>query len=361
LQEDSRRLHGLPRHRLGEEFTARVMRSVRQRGAAERGRRAAYEAALPLWTSAAAAAAVLIAVGFGSFFYFAHPAPDARPASVQTPPDAPPLDPTPALEERGKGAGPAMAENHAPPPKPPNAQQPPEELPMPEVAAKEGTKPAVNPEAVIGSETPQPDMEMFKPHVVKPPFMLVEEVRSLQAEKLRKTLGEEKALRVELPCNDTARGFRRLQAALKEVGVTLAIDAAAQNRLDKPRLRSNYVLFVEDLTAEDLARALAKVGAEDRKAAEAKPKPDGQFSKVVVNRLVEADLKELSSVLRVDAAQLQPGTGKGKGTERLALAVTYNPERPKANSPEVRRYLENRKPARPGAIQVLLVLREAPR
>jgi hypothetical protein len=43
------------------------------------------------------------------------------------------------------------------------------------------------------------------------------------------------------------------------------------------------------------------------------------------------------------------------------MAVTYNPERPKPNSPEVKRYFDNRKPARPGALQVLLVLREAPK
>jgi hypothetical protein len=358
LQEDSRRLQGLPRRRLGEDFTARVMRSVRQRHAEESRRRAAREAALPLWTSVAAAAAVLIAVGFGSFYYFTHPAPDTQSAAVKPPSGDPAPEATPD-NEVSRDNGSRVADNHTPPPDRPKGA--PEELPMPEVAKNDPPKESVNPETVIGSETPQPDMEMFKPHVVKPPFSLLEDVRAIQADRLRKALGEETALRVELPCNDTAKGFRRLQAALKEVGVGLAIDAAAQNRLDKPRLRSNYVLIVEDLTAEELARALAKVGADDKKAAEAKPKPDGQFSKMVVNRLVEADIKELSAVLRVEAAQLQAGSGKGKGTERLALAVTYNPERPKANSPEVKRYLDSRKPARPGALQVLLVLRETPR
>jgi anti-sigma-K factor RskA len=357
LQEDARRLHALPRHRLGEEFTARVLRGVRQRNAEERSRRAAREAALPLWTSVAAAAAVLIAVGFGSYFYFTHQPPDDRSAAARTQP----TDPTPDPDNGSKDNGSRVVDNHTTPTDPPKTPQPREELPMPVAVNPEKPKDPVNPETVIGSETPQPDLEMFKPHVVKPPFMLVEDVRALHAERLRKELGEETALRVELPCNDTAKGFRRLQTALKEVGVTLAIDAAAQNRLDKPRLRSNYVLFVEDLTAEELARALARVGADDKKAAEARTKPDGQFSKVVVNRLIEADVKELSTVLRVEASQLQPGSGKSKGTERLALAVTYNPERPKANSPEVKRYLESRKPARPGALQVLLVLRETPR
>jgi hypothetical protein len=360
LQEDARRLRALPRHHLGEEFTARVLRSVRQRGSEERRRRAAREAALPLWTSVAAAAVVLLAVGFGSYLYFSQPGPDNPSVAVKPAPADQPSDPTPDPNAVGKDNGSAVADTHNPPTRPQEPQGP-EELPMPVVVDGDKPKDPVKPGNLFGIETPQPDMEMFKPYVVKPPFMLVEDIRTSQADRLRKSLGEETALRVELPCNDTAKGFRRLQAALREVGVTLAIDAAAQNRLDKPRLRSNYVLFMEDLTAEELARALAKVGSEDKKAAATKPKPDGQFSKMVVNRLVEADLKELSEVLRVEPRQLQAGSGKGKGTERLALAVTYNPERPKANSPEVKRYLENRKPARPGALQVLLVLRETPR
>jgi hypothetical protein len=219
----------------------------------------------------------------------------------------------------------------------------------------------VKPGKLFGQEVPLPDLEIFKPHIVKPPFALLEKVHELRADQLRKQFGEEPTLRIELPCADTARGFRRLQTALKEAGVSLAIDAAAQNRLDKPRLRSNYVLFVEDLTADELAGLLAKLGSDDKKASEHRTKPDGQFSKMVVNAISDADRRELSVVLHVDQNVLQPGAGKGKGAERLAMAVTYNPERPKPNSPEVKRYFDNRKPARPGALQVLLVLREAPK
>src|SRR6476469_3787745 len=65
LQEDARRLHALPRHQLGEEFTARVLRAVRQRQAERRRRPAAREATFPVWAGFAAAAAVLLAVSFG--------------------------------------------------------------------------------------------------------------------------------------------------------------------------------------------------------------------------------------------------------------------------------------------------------
>jgi hypothetical protein len=362
LQEDARRLRALPRHHLDSEFTARVMRAVRQQRAEANRRRATREAVFPLWTGVAAAAAVLLAVGLGSYFYFAQPglddAPDSRMAYTTPTPVDPPPPPKDGSREEGSTQ---VVQLPVKPAEAPNQSPRPEQLPMPEIAANDKPKDPVNPDGIIASETPQPDMEMFKPAVVKPPFYLLEEVRKLQVDRLVKGFGPETALRIELPCFDTAKGFRRLQDALKDVAVALAVDAAAQNRLSKPRLRSNYVLFLEDLTADELARVLTRVGSDDKKAAQARPKPDGQFGTMVVNRLSDADRKELSDVLRVDPRVLQAGAGKGKGAERLALAVTYNPERPKANSPEVKRYLDNRRPARAGALQVLLVLRETPR
>jgi len=361
LQQDSRLLHALPRQHLDDEFTARVVQAVQQGQVDARRRAAARQASFPAWAGFAAAAAVLLAVGVGSFLFFTQP-PNDSPVAIHTDPSADPdPDPMPNLDPAPKDEGAsAVAQTPAPPPN--RASDPPkvEELPMPIVRVDPPKNP-IKPEEFQAAPTPLPDMEVFKPAVVKPPFSLLEDVREIQADKLLKKLGQERALRIELPCHDTAKAFRRVQAALKEAGVTLAIDPAAQNRLDKPALRSNYVIFLEDLTADELARTLARVGSDDRKAAEVKPKPQGQFTKMVVNGLSDADRKELSDVLRVEARQLQAGSGKGKGGERLALAVTYNPERPKVNSPEVKRYLDNRKPDRTGALQVLLVLRESAR
>jgi hypothetical protein len=359
LQEDSARLRGLPRQRLDDQFVSRVLQAIDHRPP----RRLPVRPPVPpQWAAFAAAAAVLLAVSLGSFLYFAQSPhetvpdgplvqnnqPEPKPESLPTAPDI-------KNDDKAVAATPA--------PSVPNVAEPsgPEHLDMP-LVQNDDVKEKNPADGVITQETPLPGMEMFKPHVVAPPFALLEDVRTLQADKLRTQFGSETTLRIELPCADTARGFKRLQGALKDAGITLAIDAAAQNRLDKPRLRSNYVIFVEDVTADELARFLARVGSEDKKAAEAKPKPDGQFSKMVVNRLSDADRKELAVVLHVEARQLQTGPDKpGKGTERLALAVTYNPERPRANSPEVKRYLDNRKPARSGAVQALLVLREMPR
>jgi hypothetical protein len=108
------------------------------------------------------------------------------------------------------------------------------------------------------------------------------------------------------------------------------------------------------------------------------------------------DRKELSELLSIDPKQVQstkPGTplnvdihkplsettaeqvaqslaGQGgtprpepskpavKPPEHLALVLAYNPVRPRPGSVEIKRFLDNRKPPRSGAIQVLLVLRD---
>jgi hypothetical protein len=203
-----------------------------------------------------------------------------------------------------------------------------------------------------------PALEMFqKPRVAQVPVFPLMDVRDIEAAKLVKELQKAPAFRIELPCNESSRAFRRVEAALKEAGTTLVIDQAAQNRLRQPRWRSNFVFYLEDVTPDELARVLARIGAEDRKVAEAKPRPDGQFSKLVLDPLSEADRKQMLDLFRHDTRPLT-APARGAGKERLALAATYNPERPRPGSPEVKRYFESRKPLRPGALQVLIVLRE---
>jgi hypothetical protein len=364
LQEDAQRLHALPRQHLGDEFTARIVRAVRQRQAQQRQRDLDRQGTWPLYAALAAAAAVLLAVGLSSYFFFAQSMRPISPGDLsanntRSGPELP-AGPTADPQEGGKTENdPTNPDPHPAPADPGKKPASPERLGPPVVVSNDKPREPGNSPEVLGQEMPLPNMEMFKPHVVKPPFQLLEDVRKIQAKVLRQQFGSESALRIELNCIDTAKAFHRLQAALKSAGVTLVIDANAQNRLDKSRLRSNHAILVEELSADELVRLLERVGSDDRKAAEAKPK-DGQFTKMVVTRLSDDDRKELSQVLRVDANLLQPGLGKGKETERLALAVTYNPElgRPRPNSPEVKRYLENRKPAQAGAVQVLLVLRE---
>ena len=57
-------------------------------------------------------------------------------------------------------------------------------------------------------------------------------------------------------------------------------------------------------------------------------------------------------------AQLaKKGKSAGKTPEHSALALPMAPVRPLRGSAEIKRFLEGRKPFRPGSIQVMIVLR----
>ena len=105
--------------------------------------------------------------------------------------------------------------------------------------------------------------------------------------------------------------------------------------------------------------------------------------------MTERDHKELSDLLGVDPAPTRPpketgplgvdphkpvadaaaaqvaAAGPGRAgqvrrqtaSDHPVLVLPYNPVRPKRDSAEIKRFLEERKPMRPGTIQVLLVLR----
>jgi hypothetical protein len=256
----------------------------------------------------------------------------------------------------------------------PGEEGPRERLSVPPVVIADSPREPVASNNTPGSPPPDPPaaltvpldgMEMFRPSVARVTLPPLLEVHQLQAEQVTPLLAKGTAFRIELPCPDTARGFRRLEAALKAHGTTLIIDREAQFRLTRPRLKSNFAIFVEDISPEELARALVQVGSDDRKAAAAKPQPDALFSKMFVEPMSETDRKDLRDLFRHDirpvttpprpSATVRPPV---RGQERLALGVTYNPVRPAPGSVEVKRFFDSRKPIRPRTVQVLIVLRE---
>jgi hypothetical protein len=190
-------------------------------------------------------------------------------------------------------------------------------------------------------------------------------------------------------CLENAKALPRLQAAFGAHGIKFLIDKDAQTCLTK-RLKTNYVLYMEDVTAAELATILQEIGRADKKA---EAQRDGQFDRIMVNPLGPDDYKELSSLLGVDAKVLQsskPGIdprkpvsdgtadnvirvleGQGpprpdpsrppvvKAPERLALVLASHVARPRSPSKEVKQFLDSRKERRPGTVQIVLVLRQS--
>jgi hypothetical protein len=174
--------------------------------------------------------------------------------------------------------------------------------------------------------------------------------------------------------------------------VKVVIDRAALARWKKS-LKTHYAFYMEDLTPEELSRLLQDLGAEDKKV-----DPKQRFNKIIINHLTPADRKELCSLLGVDPKALPAKGGQQKGPlgvdltkplskkteeqvadalagkgpprpqpgkepaaktpDRLALVLSYNPVRAApSSSKEIKQFLTSRPGQRPGAVQVLLVLR----
>lgn len=402
LQADAQRLRHAPRATPTRDLVPDVLQAIASlKVQPVRRRPVARPAPLPAWAGLAAAAAVLLVVSGTSYLYFqsaqselaadvplvrAEPRsesePDARPwelvpppqvASAALPPEEDPAPETPAT--------PPAAVVQAPAPRTPDPESPPADVPLPD-------------RGVLGTRARKPDLFQEVPD---PQLALILSLRDLEQEKQRQRLMDElhkdSAYRLEIGCFESARAFEQLHAAFRAQGVRLVIDPDAAACL-KLGLKMNYVLYTDQVTAEELTKVVQLLGSDDRKA-ETRRRGDGQFDKMIVSRMTETDHKELARMLGVDPTQLPPPRPrsplevdirrplaettkdqvtqslKGQGPprpesrkasprvpERLAVVLAYNPTRPRpASSKEVKQFLDARREARPGSLQMFLVLR----
>jgi hypothetical protein len=403
LQEDARALRELPPVRPPADLSEAVLRGIAERRLTPARRRAARPvAAYPEWAGLAAAAAVLLVLGVASYFYFAHafqrdtaaPLASSRPEAPQPAPEVKHTDDSAVARRQGEDKDPPKHEERHEAPRP--APAPPAVAKAPP-GADSGPKPAPKPPEAPGPDAVLTDrnMEMFKLDEVQVALPVTLSVRDLEKDaarrKLLDELGKDSAFRLELPCRDGTRAFERLQAVCKARHVGLHIDATAQARLKQPKWRTNYVVYLEGLTPDEWAGLLRQLVQEDAKGAR-KP-TDRQFDGLVLTRLSPRDHKELADLMGLDptrtspkpagplgtdlhkplseqtaeqvaqalagqgGARPQPGKPAAKAPEHLALVLAYNPVRPRPGSPEVKRFLDGRKPTRPGTVQVLLILR----
>jgi hypothetical protein len=400
LEEDARALRALPPVRPAADLSEAVLRGIAERRLAPARRRVLRPVpAYPEWAGLAAAAAVLLVLGLASYLYFARafqreaPLAENRPGTSQPAPEVKPAD-ADAVARRAEGTPPSKDEGAKGPPKP----APPPSAVVKGPDKKDQPRPAPQP----APEPPKPDavltdrnMEMFKLDEVRVSLPVTLSVRDLEKDAARRKLLEEldkdSAFRLELPCGDGTRAFERFQAVCKARHIGLHIEGAAQVRIKKAQWRTNYVVYLEGLTAQEWSALLRQLAQEDARAS--KRPPERQFDGLVVTRLTPRDHKELADLMGLDptrtppkpagplgtdlhkplseqtaeqvaqalagqgSARPQPGKPAAKAPEHAALVMAYNPVRPRPGSPEVKRFLESRKPTRPGTIQVLLVLR----
>src|SRR5207253_9349879 len=129
-------------------------------------------------------------------------------------------------------------------------------------------------------------------------------------------LARDKAFYLDLLCREGSHAFPRVQDALKAAGIDLVIDPVALVRLQKPNLRTSYLLYIEDLTPDEVGKLLERLSGTEDTVFDPKKPTLGQFAgsdfNVVLFRMTAEHRERLLLYLGIDPRQ----TG-GKGTGPL--------------------------------------------
>jgi hypothetical protein len=362
MQADSHELQALPPARLEQDLSDSVLKLIAQRQL-QPPRAHVASAPLPttagaLWPYVAAAAALLIAVGAASFLFFVFSFEPAIPPATLAKDQRKSVPKGDEPKETGD-ATPEVVEKSPVTPEPLNPMDP-----MPVVQANsDQAKP-------IDEPLTAPSMEMFELKKIDVALPVVVKLHQLDQDAKRKALLDElkktTSFRLEIPSSNGSKALDRLQAACKGDNLGLLIERSALDRFQKPVLKTNYVVYVEDITPEELVRWLRRIAVEDSKP-DAKKQVNAQLEAAVMTQTTKQDREQLSKLLGVEPAAIdqntaaagQGGASRAVAGKQTALVMAYNPDsvRPKPNSPDIKRWLENRKPPRAGTLQVLFVLR----
>ncbi len=402
LKVDGLALHELPRVSAHPALADLVLQAIQARRLKPRPRPVPVRAYLTVWAGYAAAAAVLLVVCSASYVFFSRTLDQPTNGNFAT--NGSPKNPNKAgdavdlievvVKDGSAAGGPEQLSVM------PVREQPGETTPIVQVPSVEDTNPFdpdLPPEKPRDPSVVTAPVEMVQLQMVDiaaPVIVKLQEIDQANGKSFREELPKANGFRIEFPCRSGSRAFERFAAACKAQDVALTVDQSATDRLKHPHLRANYAIYLDDVTPEELTRLLQQLAGEDKKA-EAKKPVESQFDRVVLVRLNRRDRKELTELLGTDPTVKASATGPlgtdlhkplsdqtgsqiaatlagqggtpprpdgtkpvGKGSDHLALAVPYTPLRPAANSAEVKRYFDNRKPARVGTLQIFLVIRE---
>jgi len=403
LEDDVRQLRSLPRLNVPVDLSTALLETI----ATEKlrpGHRLRVPAQpplpaptyLPAWTGLAAAAAVLLLVGVGSFLLHTHSrsglGSDERPGvALQQPGDD-------GADQEGAGKRAVVKKLDRPiqkdKPRPPDDgakgrephSTPPIESDPPErLFPHEDPAPARPDPAVLASGQREPSGKFERVELTLPTVLRLHNLdRPAQDRALFEQLHHATSWRIELPARDATRGFEHVRAALAKEKVQLLLDPAAQVRLPKPLWRTDYAIFLENVPLPNVMRVLRAVGMADQPGSDRKVEPrfDGAL---VLKPLSRRDRQELRELLGIDPVRVRPSlpvpvkidihrplpeqtdelvmatlAGRGiprPGTTQAITGFVTPLSGPRSRSAELKRFLDGRQIPRPGTLQVFLVLR----
>ncbi|MBV9123104.1 MAG: zf-HC2 domain-containing protein, partial [Planctomycetes bacterium] len=314
LRRDADLLRRLPPRRPPRDFPQQVLRTITDRKLHPAKHSGLWRSGptIPAWVGLGTAAAVLLVVGLSSYFYFASSRPEDKSLSAvglghktASSPEAPPNSTPPPFRTATAAAS-----------SQPSVPTPLEKLPRAATAKEVHTSKATPPTSPSAPSAkpgpPEPSIltgeigpEDFPIPKVETGTILSLPLRDLDQEKTRQRLQDKldsnSAFRLELFCLDHVHALEHLQRVLGSRGLHLLVDPSLKNQ----RVKTNLLVYAENVKPQAWASALEQLGSDDRKA-EARKRSEGQFGKLVILPMTEADQKKLVPVLGFDPTHFPP-------------------------------------------------------
>jgi hypothetical protein len=194
------------------------------------------------------------------------------------------------------------------------------------------------------------------------------------ATELAKTIAAAKAVHLEVAVKDRAQAVQQLDKALRGQNIKLLVDRVAEKKLSDPAVKTEYVLYAENVTPAELTALLGSL-AEGR-----------TFETMTVSTATGDDQQQVALLMGVERKQLeappmivvdpfqkaipkdnvsQPGIASTQkqtapaAAPRTALVLANENREPGARlSSEVQSFLQARRQARPGTLQVIVVIHQ---
>jgi anti-sigma factor RsiW len=191
-------------------------------------------------------------------------------------------------------------------------------------------------------------------------------------DRLAKALKKDAAVHVVVPVANSAKAVVRLQDAFKKNGITVLVDDATKSNLKKHGKGLSFVLYVENLQAEEMARIFEYIGHAEATAL----RRARTIDVVAIKGMTAADRHGLSKLLQVTVKDLEPSLdlptlihkdpkndgknpGKVQPVERFALVLAQGPDVSPAKSKQIDQFLKARQGVRKDMLQVVLTIQEA--
>ena len=174
--------------------------------------------------------------------------------------------------------------------------------------------------------------------------------------QLRHELSREKTVQLEVTVKKNSEAMARLRTVLEVQGIKLVTDPAAKIAVDDKKVE--YFVYAENLTPEDFSKLMSGlsesyvVGNKTNQKNVSSP-----YQKVALAPLAKEEKQKVAKLLGVEPASLDRKETKSEGkSERVVVLLpSTSAAQPSA---EVRQFVNQRRNAPPGAVQVLIKLRQ---